>query len=137
MSDLSITAANVVPGTGAKYLRGTAGETITAGQPVYRHPTTRKFMKADADSATAAVREPVGIAAHGASDGQPLAVQTDGEINLGATLTVGEIYCLSDVAGGIRPEADNGTGDYVVVLGVAKTTAILKLGIVNAGSAVP
>jgi len=139
MTDLSVTAANVVPGSDAKIIRGLAGETITAGQPVYRDATTRKFMKADSDSATQAVREPAGIALHGASDGQPLAVQTEGLITIGATLTVGEIYVLSDTPGGIMPEGDLEAGDYPVVIGVARTAAILNMGrgFIIGGAAVP
>ena len=39
MTDLAITAANVVKGSGATYDTGVAGATITAGQLVYKRPT--------------------------------------------------------------------------------------------------
>lgn len=137
MADITITAANVVPYSNAVKKQVTAGATITAGMPVYKDTSTGKYVAADADSATALARSPVGIALHAASDGQPLTIQTGGDINMGATLTVGTIYCLSDVAGAVRPSADNSTGDYVTILGVAIAANKLRLGILASGVAIP
>lgn len=137
MSDLTVTATSVVKGTGAKVLRGVFGETVTAGQSVYRDPTTKKFMKADNDAASASGLDDtdVGIALNGGAVNQPAEVQYDGEITPGATLTVGEIYCVSSTAGGICPAADLGSGDYTVILGTARTTAIMVMGVVKNGAA--
>lgn len=137
MADLSLTPASVVKGTGAITKSVVAGATITAGQPVYRNSTTGKYQPSDSDSGTAEARTPEGLALHGASDAQPLAIQTSGEISLGAVLTVGTIYVMSDTAGGIMPSTDLEAGDYVTILGVAKTTSILKMGILASGVAVP
>lgn len=137
MVDLVITAANVVAVTSAKKVQGIAGATITAGQSVYRDPTSRKFLLADADSPTAAARTPAGIALHAASLDQPLAIITEGDINLGATLTVGATYYLSGTAGGIAPAADVSTGEFVTVLGVASAANNLKMKMIVSGSAVP
>jgi hypothetical protein len=46
-------------------------------------------------------------------------VQTGGQITIGATVTAGTVYYLSGTAGGIRPAADNTTGDYPQVIGMA------------------
>ncbi len=129
MADLSITAASVIPGANAVIEHGTAGETITAGQAVYKDTATGKYMKADANSATAAGRQARGIALNGASDGQPLTIQRSGDITLGAVLTPGTDYYLSDTPGGIAPRADIGAGEYVCLLGLAKTTSVLALDI--------
>lgn len=135
MADISITAANVIAGAGAEVKHGTAGATITAGQVVYREAATGKFKLADCDSATAEVRSPYGIALNGASDGQPLAVLRSGLITIGGTLTAGVAYYLSPTAGGIAPVADLTTGDYPSVLGIATTTAIMKVAIAESGAA--
>lgn len=132
MADLSITAANVVPGSNANTVQGTAGETITAGQPVYKSSTTNKWMKADNNAASAEARgsdtSNFGIALTGSSLNQPIVVQKSGDITIGATLTAGTAYYLSDTAGGIVPLADIDTaGMYYVLLGLAKDTAILAL----------
>lgn len=139
MVDLTITAASVVKGEGAKVWRGVFGETVAAGQGVYRDPTTKKFMKADNDAASASTLEDtdVGIALSGGALNQPAEVQYDGEITMGATLTVGEIYAVSSAAGGICPVADLGSGDYPVVLGIARTAALLVMGVVRGGAAKP
>ena len=127
MTDVSITPANVVPGANAVKERGTAGATITAGQAVYRHNTTKKYLLADTDSATAAVRETRGIALNGASDGQPLTIQKGGLITIGGTVTPGVAYYLSGTAGGIAPIADVASGDYPGLIGMATTAAIINI----------
>jgi len=127
MSDLTITAASVVKGAGARIDRnGYAGETITAGMPVYK-ASTGFWMKADSNSATALARTAIGIALNGASQYQPIDVQTEGEITIGATLTANTTYYLSDTAGGICPLADVGSGEYTEIIGVAKSTTVMLL----------
>lgn len=128
MSDISITAASVVAGSNAKKRSGIAGETITAGQPIYL-AATGKYMKADSNSGTALAKTAVGIALHGASLNQPLTIQYEGDITIGATLTAGARYYLSETAGGIQPEADLGAGEDVCLLGLAKSTTVLSLNI--------
>lgn len=142
MADLSITAANVVPGSNADTVVGTAGETITAGMVVYKSSTTNKWMKADNNAATAEARgsdtSNVGVALTGSSLNQPLVVQKSGDITIGATVTAGTAYYLSDTAGGIIPVADIDTaGMYYVLLGLAKSTTVLALDIQYPDVAVP
>lgn len=131
MAALTITAANVQRSTGATIELGTAGATITAGQPVYLDTADNKLKLADADGATALIRSVYGIALHASLDGQPLTVQKLGDLAFGAILTAGEIYVLGDAPGGIMPKADLGAGDRVFVLGIAKSTTVM--GLVMAG----
>lgn len=126
MADISITAANVLPGSNARTEDGVAGETITAGQLVYRAAATGKFMKADANGATEA-KAVRGVALNGASNGQPLRIQKKGLITIGGTLTAGVSYYLSDTPGGLAPLADVGSGEDFTFVGIATTTAILNL----------
>lgn len=135
MADLSITAANVIRGSNAQIEHGQAGETITAGQVVYRDSADGEYKLADADSATAAVRSPRGIALNGASDGQPMTILRSGDVTIGATLTPGVSYYLSDDPGGIAPYADLATGDYPVVIGIAKSASVLAVKFNEAGVA--
>lgn len=129
MADLSITSSAVIAGANASVSQGTAGETITAGKAVYLAAASKKWMLADSDSATTEARKAVGIALNGASLNQPVAVQTGGDITLGAVLTAGTAYYASDDAGGICPVADLASGDYVCLLGLAKSTSVLALDI--------
>jgi hypothetical protein len=48
------------------------------------------------------------------------------DVNLGATLAVGQIYVVSATKGAIAPYADLVTNDYVIILGVATTTSLLR-----------
>jgi hypothetical protein len=120
--DLTLTPASFVPGPRAKYLNGLAGATITAGQVVTLNTSTNRYVLADAN--VAALIKVEGLAAHGASAGQPLAVLVeDDDLTLGATLSMtAPIYVLSDTAGGIKPSADITTGDFPTVLLIAKST---------------
>jgi hypothetical protein len=133
MADLSITAANVVKGSGASVDRGTAGETITAGKVVYLDDATNKYMLADSNSVTAAARSPTGIALNGGSNNQPLAVIQSGPVTIGATLTPGVAYYLSDTPGGICPVADVGSGEYATILGIASSASVLDVRITESG----
>ena len=133
MVDLVITAANCVKGTGAVTEAGTAGETITAGQAVYLDSSDAKYKLADNNSATAAVRQPRGIALNGASDGQPLTIIKSGPVTIGGTMTAGGAYYLSDTPGGICPVADSGAGEYSCLLGMATSTTVLDVNIDYSG----
>lgn len=134
MADLTITAASVVAGAGAVIEHGFAGATVTAGQVVYLDSVTNTYRLADCDNASSAVRTVRGIALHAAASGQPLAVQTSGAITIGATVAAGVVYCVSDVAGAIRPVADQGSGDYTSLVGVGLTTSIIGVNIYNSGA---
>jgi hypothetical protein len=134
MSDISITAANVVA-ISDDIAHGTAGATITAGQVVYKDPVTGKYLLADNNSATVAARTPGGVALHGASLNQPLAVQKSGDITIGGTLTAGVAVYLSGTPGGICPVADLTTGMYPTILGIAESATVLRLNIQPSGVA--
>lgn len=132
MADLTITAANVLPSTGANInTNRTAGETITAGMAVYL-TTDNTWKKAQHDGTQAEAggsgpgSDNVGIALNGASSGQPLHVLTSGDCTIGATVTVGERYFLSATAGGICPTADVASTDYVTFLGLGITAAVIR-----------
>lgn len=127
MADLTITAASVIAGADAARESGTAGATVAAGDVVYLASATKKWMLADADSATAEARKAIGIALNGAALNQPVDVLTGGDVTLGAVLTAGTSYFLSDEPGKICPLADLATGDYVCLLGLAKSTSVLTV----------
>jgi len=134
MADLSVTAASVVAGSGgARAGYALAGETITAGQAVVKDASTGKYLKADSNHATAALRIAEGIALNGAALNQPIAVHTSGPITIGATMTAGVAYYLSDTAGGICPVADVGSGEGVCLLGLATSTTVLDVDIQTPG----
>lgn len=129
-ADLSVTAGSVVPSADAKFLDGTAGATITAGQIVYQDASDSNKIKLADSNASAATATAIGIAANGASAGQPIRViLEDPDLTVGATLSMtAPVYVLSATAGGIAPIADLTTGWYPVVIMVAKSTtkAIFK-----------
>jgi hypothetical protein len=134
MADLSITAANVIAGSDAVRESGTAGATITAGQAVYLDTTDMKYKLADSNGA-AALRVPNGIALHGAANNQPIVLQKDGDLTIGATMVAGVAYYLSDTPGGICPVADLASGEYPCIVGIAKSTSVLSVHIQPSGVA--
>lgn len=134
MADLSITAANFVPGSNAKYKQGVAGETVTQGQPLYVKSSDNRLYKADAD-ASAETALVVGIAANAGSAGQVIDyVYEDDDLTVGATMTMANVYVTSGVAGGIAPFADFANGDYLTVILVPKSTTKAVLKLVAAGA---
>jgi hypothetical protein len=129
MADLSITAASVLSQAGARRTSGVAGASITAGQVVYFDAAAQNYKLCDVNSATVAARVPVGIALHAAATGQPLAVHIGGPITIGAAMTAGAAYYASGTPGGIRPAADNTTGDAPALLGMSTSTTVLNVDI--------
>lgn len=133
MTDIVITATAVVPGSDAVFDDGLAATTITAGQAVYRD-ANNTISLADNDHATVAARSPNGIALNGGATGQPITFIKSGDLTMNAVLTKGDRYYLSATAGGIAPHADvTGSGKNVVVLGVARSTTVLAVRIVDVG----
>jgi hypothetical protein len=127
MADLSQTAASVAASTNAIIdRRFLAGGTITAGMPVYLSAANTWIAADNNVSAVEAGSLGVGIALNGAASGQPVAVQTGGDINIGATLTAGVPYIVSAVAGAVAPITDIST-NITTVLGVAISASILRM----------
>ncbi len=131
MTALSITTTQVLAGTDDTCTfenAYNAGATITAGQAVYLDSSTNTWKLADNDLSAAGANAR-GIALNGAGSGQPVRVQTNGPVTLGAAaaMTIGETYCVDTVAGSIVPIADVGAAERVTILGVASTAAILVL----------
>jgi hypothetical protein len=133
MADLSITAANVKLGnTDTRIGVFTAGEALTQGQPVYLSSTDSKYYQTDANDG-AAKAEAKGIALTPASADGAFVLASDGLVNLGTTLTVGQIYVVSTTKGGIAPVGDLASTNYTTILGVATTTALLDIQIQISG----
>lgn len=136
-ADLSITAANVkVVDQDSKVARVRYGETVTQGQVVYLKSSDRRYWKADADLSAEAAAASAVVLTPGAA-GEYGYVVSEGNVVVGATLTVGEIYVVSGAAGAICPEADLSTGERVTVLGVATTSTVLWLKPFASSAAIP
>lgn len=131
MATLTQTAANVAAGTGAKATTGTSGGTIAAGMPVYIDTGDDNKIKACQSTTTELQAAAEGIALNSAASGQPITYQTEGEINLGATLAAGAILTVDDSAAGAISNAiaDISSANFVTVLGVAKSSSSMLIGI--------
>lgn len=129
MADLSVTATSVVAGSNPGTDTYLAGETIAAGKAIYLSSSTSKWMLADSNSATVEARTATHVALNGGSLNQPVVGMKSGDITIGATMTAGATYFLSDTPGGICPDADVGAGEWVCQIGVAVSTTVLRLGI--------
>ncbi len=127
MTAITQTPANVGIGSASTRTRTVqVGAAVTQGMPVYLH-TDSKYYKADANASSAAANA-VGIAmTPAATDGYILMQEgAGGSVNLGATLTVGETYCVGATAGEIVPIGDLASGHYPCILGTATTTALIQ-----------
>ena len=134
MADLSsITAVRPTANTQIRLVQ--YGATIAAGQPIVKSGST--YVLADADaSAVLAAAEGIAVTP-GVNEGYGYMAFAGDVILVGTTMVVGETYLVSDTAGGIMPNADRDTGDYVTRLGTAKTTTQLSLSIQATGAQVP
>ncbi len=127
MADIAITAASVLPGTGAVINRGIAGATITAGQALYADAANNGVLKKANALTSAATAACVGISLNGASSGQPVNYQSSGTYTVGGTVAASVAYAVSGANdGGIAPVSDITTmGEILTVLliGISATQA--------------
>ncbi len=137
MADLVLTAASVLKGAGATISDGTAGGTVTAGQPVYQDAADGDQWKAADANASVSTAAVVGIALHASLDNQPLQILTSGPITIGATVAVGTTYVLSNTAGGICPNLDATSGWYKTILGVATSATVIQITLNVSGALIP
>lgn len=129
---LAVTDTSVEPVyTGGTFETLIAGEAITAGQVVYLKASDNRAYKSDANDSTKNTVK--GIATNNAAAAQPVYVQTGGNVDVGGTLTVGGIYCLSNTAGGIDAFASLSSSDWIVILGYATAADNLRLMITHTG----
>lgn len=127
MADLTITPANVKPvGAAAQTKYVVVGEAVVQGEVVYLNSSDNKHYKADADTSEATSKAVGIVLTPAAQDGYAL-VQTNGTITPGATMTKGELYCVSATTGKIAPFSDLDSGDWICFLGVASSTSVLVL----------
>jgi hypothetical protein len=131
MTDIVITPANVLAGTNSTRDIGTAGEAIVAGKAVYFDSAVNKWKLSDNNGT--GTRQVHGVALNGASLNQPVSIAKGGDVTIGATLVAGLDYWLSATAGGICPRADLATGMDTILIGVAKSTTVLAIGIQDSG----
>jgi len=115
MAAFSITAANVLHSSSATVFTGTAGATITQGQPLYLDTVSSTYKLANA-----VLNFPIaGVATVAASANQDLVIcSRDPNFAPGFTINVGNIPIVGNVAGQINPYDDRVTGMYVTSLGV-------------------
>jgi hypothetical protein len=134
MADLSgITAVRPTSTTQLRIVQ--YGGTVSVGQAVVQ--SSSKYVAADAN-ASLALAAAEGIAmTPGVTDGYGVVAFSGSVLLIGTTMTVGETYLLSRTAGGIMPNADRTTGDYVTRLGTAATATQLELAIKATGIQVP
>jgi hypothetical protein len=131
MADITVTAANVALGASTTPTQIVQyGEAVTQGQPLYRLAADGKWYRTDANDGVA--KAVVGAIAltPGATNAfglvaLPSSVAGQSLVNLGATLAVGTVYAVSANVGGIAPIADITSTQFVTVIGIATTTALL------------
>ncbi len=133
MVDLVQTPANVQSSAAVGTQKKAAGAAITAGDSLFVNGAGAVVpAQHDVDAASA---QCVGIALNDAAIGQPVVYQVTGDIDVGATLVVGETYVVGAGPGSIAPVADIGAGDFSTVIGVAIAADTLRMGILASGVA--
>jgi len=140
MAAYTITQTEVTAGAGATISRtALAGVTITAGQALYLSAAnTVSLAQADGTAAEAAA---VGIAMNGGAAGQPILFVANGLVNLDtAALTgaaLGDVVALGATAGGLYPNEDIATTEYVTIMGyiVTANPGVVNVSIIATGVA--
>ena len=129
MADISQTPANVLKSSSGNATHGLiAGSTLVAGKVVYADSTDSNKLKLADSNGTTPANSVTGMMLDGGGSGQPVSIVTeDPALNVGATLTAGDVIYLSDTPGGITATyADILSGSTVITLGVANTDGTLN-----------
>ena len=136
MADLNPTDATVLPQAGSRRTKGIAGESLVQGATVYKSAADNKLYNAINTSAAAA--DVVGIALTISSVDQPVVYLTSGKIDLSTTVVVGTAYVQS-AAGLMTAITDiaHDTADWVTIIGIATTAAILDVNIQASAVQIP
>lgn len=138
MADLTQTTANVVTHATSKNQLdvGVAGEALSEGMPVYKASDQKWYKAIASDTSVKAGEYSIRITATPSAPDGKVVLQKEGDIELGATLTVGETYVVSATSGKICPIGDLVSTNYVTYLGIATTTAKLTLDLKYTGAQV-
>lgn len=126
MTDISPTAGNVTWVSGSAPFKGKGGATITPGQLVYKDPADGEYKLADGD-AVATLTNPAFAISNGENARDMILAGKGARVNFGATLTAGTIYVASLTPGGIAPDTDLSTGDFVLIVAIGEGTAVATL----------
>lgn len=135
MADKVVTPTNVLASSSVSKLTGTAGSPITAGQVIYKNPTSGLFFPMQATTQVSGVPAvPVGIALNNAGTGQPFNYATQdltGSFNPGYPTSAGETtYVSAGTAGNLTVFSNltpsSGQQPVIVYLGTGTASAILN-----------
>jgi hypothetical protein len=103
---------------------GLAGESLTQGQPIYQ--SSGSWYRCDANDTAAKAASGGIVLSPAATSGYFVYAAPGTDVDLGATLTVGETYIVSANVGAIAPIGDLATASYLTILGVATAAGTLK-----------
>lgn len=132
MADVTPVAANVKTSSNTVSQNVQFGEAVDQGEVVYLKSDGKHWL---ADNSTTILAAASGIAlTPNVADGYGQ-IATAGDIELGATLAVGEVYVVSSTSGAIHPDTDLATTEILTILGYGKTAALLTLDINQTGIA--
>lgn len=131
MPAITVSVANVSACSSAAVREVFAGGPVTHITPVYRSPTTGKYLGCTND-ATEDEANVVGVSITAGQDGSKLFIATSGVINVGSGVSDGAMYFLGR-NGDIVPEGDLVTGDRKVLIGSGRGTDKLFINILQVG----
>ncbi len=136
MADLNPTNATVIPQDGSTRANGQAGVSVVQGDTLYLNAADNKLYKAVNTSDAAA--DVVGICLTLSTTDQPDIYLKSGKIDLDTTVVVGTAYVQS-AAGLMTAITDvaHDTADWVTIIGIATTAAILDVNIQASGVQIP
>lgn len=129
MADLVITDSDVVVSDSVRVSAVEVGAAVSAGDVIVYDPVDEDWILASNTTAVLSGNENnayIGIVVSNAAAGQRVAavVSGDQDITLGNVLTAGRVYVLS-AAGKISPESDATTGDWLTIIGYAKSSTVM------------
>ena len=133
MADLSQTTANVRATSTTQTIRVTAGESVEAGDWVYKLAADGEYYNASSGSAVLANVRGMVLTA-GGDDGDTIEIAVSGDVDVGATGTIGAPAFLSANAGKMKEDLPT-SGMWTTILGGHTTASNFRISILALGVA--
>ena len=129
LNDVAVTAANVRLSAGVQTVEATYGETVTAGQWVYRKASDSKWYLTQADGSAEESGDGVqwGWSYGGGAADEVGLVVIGGTVTVGGVVEAGKVYVLSDTKGVITLANDLASTWYSSVAAVGASTSTVEL----------
>lgn len=122
---LDPTMVRLVTTVGRSLRIGICGEALSAGRALYYSSSDGRYYRTEADATGKDVI--AGVAANSGATGQPIVIQTRGDLEAGFATDAGQVYVIGNTPGIIIPAASQSSSTKLSVVGYGLGSGKIRL----------